>query len=106
MKIHNGVLHIIDRHTTYLSIKTSVASLWDALVSAVFSAEVHDSGPIVGKVLRELAGGTSSSINEFTSLVHSYVKRILSLVVNQEQIGYAKEEYTPRQRSDEDARPV
>src|ERR1700735_3085784 len=84
LKIHNGVLHIIDRHTTFLSIKTSIASLWDALVGAVFSTEVHDSGPVVGKVLRELAGSTSSSINKFTSFVHSYVKRILLLVVNQE----------------------
>jgi hypothetical protein len=75
LKIHNGVLHVVDSHTTICPLK--VRSLRNTLIGAISSTEVHDSGPVIGKVLRELAGRTTSINDESAFGVHRCIEAIL-----------------------------
>ena len=83
MKVHNGVLHVIYRHTAIGSLEAGVGSLWNALIGAIRRAKVHDGSPIVGEIVGKLAGGASSFTNKSTGLVHGFVERILCTVLSE-----------------------
>jgi hypothetical protein len=83
IKVHNRILHVVDSHTTIGTLKTSIGSLCNALIGTVIGLEVHNGGPVIGKVLRELAGRASSLVNEFALSVHSRVECILYPIVSQ-----------------------
>jgi len=72
------LLKVIDSHPSLQVTQESIGILRHALVGPITRLEVHDSGPVVGEVLREAAGGASSPLRNVRCGVHGRVEAISS----------------------------
>ncbi len=73
----DGVLHVVDGQPAVGCLELVVAQLRHPLVAPILGAEIQDGGPVVGKVLAELAAGAGGFGGEISCGIHGRVEGVL-----------------------------
>lgn len=71
------VLHVVYGHAPIGAFKSDVGDLWDPVIGAVAGSKEEHSSPVVGEVLRKLAGCARGFLSDIFSWIHGDVEGIL-----------------------------